>query len=112
MDKTEMFLNELHDALFGNGNDPECNYEDMTIGYNEDGDTYYCLYIPMYSDKPRTISMCAYVKGIQGDSDCKAGITINVDDWWETVDYIVEHNEELNERLTIEFEKKARLQRQ
>lgn len=34
-------LDEVHDAIFGNGCEPECDYEAKTINYNTDGDVFY-----------------------------------------------------------------------
>ena len=38
---TDRLLNELRDAIFGNGNEPNVDYDEKSINYNEFGDTYY-----------------------------------------------------------------------
>ena len=40
---TDRLLNELRDAIFGNGNEPNVDYDEKSINYNEDGDIYYWI---------------------------------------------------------------------
>ena len=37
---TDTLLDELHDAIFGNGHEPRADYKDQSINYNEDGHFY------------------------------------------------------------------------
>lgn len=101
-------LNELHDAIYGNGNEPEVDYENQTINYNEDGDTYY--YINTYSNNVvKSIMVCAKVKGIDNDPTISGYREVYVDnDFYSAIDYILEHMDEINESIDKQMEQKQR----
>ena len=108
MDNKNRYLDDLHDALFGNGNEPECNYEDMTIGYNEDGEIYWWL-DTNYWGKPICINMM--VKIPEDDNFNKVSTRLGSivgDDWYESLDYFIEHREQLEKEMFDKAEREIK----
>ena len=99
---TDSLLDELHDAIFGNGNEPKPNYNEQSINYNEDGDTYY--WISTHSNEIISIMVCARVENISGYRE----IYIYDDNFYEAVDFIVDHLDEINISIDKQMEEKQR----
>lgn len=99
MDKGRRYLDDLHDALFGNGNEPECNYNDMTIGYNEDGDVYYWLDVNRFGE-PRCINVMITIENMHA----RVGSIVG-DNWYESLDCFIEQRERLEEEVINKIER-------
>lgn len=101
MQYTNGLLDNLHDAIFGNGNEPKIDYEERTINYNEDGDTYYsiCTYS---SDEVKSILVCAKIADEKDKKKALYGyreIYIENDDFFVAIDYINDNLEEINNSI-------------
>lgn len=100
------WMDDLHDAIYGNGNEPECDYENHTIGYNEDGETYFWVDVFCNGGGLKGISLCAYTKSPdeKENPSVRARVGLSSFNGYETIDYIVEHRDELEEQLNRRFE--------
>jgi hypothetical protein len=111
MQYTNGLLDDLHDAIFGNGNEPKVDYENRTINYNEDGDTYYSIHT--YSgDEVRSILVCAKVADEKDKKKTLRGyreIHIINDNFYTTIDYIIDNLEEINESIDKQMEEQQKL---
>ena len=100
---TDSLLDELHDAIFGNGNEPTVNYDEQSINYNENGDTYY--WINTYSNREvKSIMVCARVEDVSGYRE----IYVENDNFYEAIDFIVDHLDEINISIDKQMEEKQR----
>lgn len=107
MEYSNRLLDELHDAIYGNGNEPECDYENQTVNYNTNGDTYYC--INTYSNNEvKSIMVCA----ICGEGKDKISgyreVYVEDNDIYTTIDYIIENLDEINASIDRQIEEKHR----
>lgn len=103
----DLLLDELHDVIYGNGNEPYVDYEERTINYNECGDIYY--YINTYSnDEVKSIVIGAKNKN-ENDKRFTMGyrkISIeDEDDFYSTLDYISENLEEIENCIVEQIER-------
>lgn len=106
---TDGLLNELHDAIFGNGHKPEVDYNEQSINYNEDGDIYYR--INTYSNNEvKSIVICARIKGKKNDLNVFGykEIYIENDNFYAAIDFIVDHLDEINMSIDKQLEEKLR----
>lgn len=96
-------LDEVHDAIFGNGCEPECDYEAKTINYNTDGDVFYR--VNTYGNaEVKSIMVCAAIgEGKEGISAYRE-VHVEHDDIYAAIDYIVEHMDEINEHIERRIE--------
>ena len=95
-------LRELKQLLFNN-DDIEVDFENKIINYNEYGDTYYK--ISTYSNNTvKSILICAKTDDINAFVE----VYLTNDDWYETLDYIVESGEKLEETLNKRFEENCK----
>ena len=106
---TDRLLNELRDAIFGNDNEINVDYDEKSINYNEFGDTYYK--INTYSNNEvKSIMVCAKVKDFEHNSSVIGYREINVenDDFYTAIDFVVEHLNEINMSIDKQMEEKQR----
>ena len=106
---TDRLLNELRDAIFGNGNEPNVDYDEKSINYNEFGDTYYK--INTYSNNEvKSIMVCAKVKNIENNTSVIGyhEIYVENDDFYTAIDLVVEHLNEINMSIDKQMEEKQR----
>ena len=107
MKYTDILLDKLHDAIFGNGNEPTVNYDEQSINYNENGDTYY--WINTYSNREvKSIMVCARIKDDNINLSGYREIYVDNDDFYEAVDFIVDHLDEINRSIDKQMEEKQR----
>lgn len=101
-------LDELHDAIYGNGNEPECDYENQSVNYNTDGDTYYL--INTYSNNEvKSIMVCAISgEGKEKISGYREIYVEDDNDIYTAIDYIIEHTDEINMSIDRQMEKQQR----
>lgn len=101
-------LDELHDAIYGNGNEPECDYENQSVNYNTDGDTYYL--INTYSNNEvKSIMVCAISsEGKEKISGYREIYVEDDNDIYTAIDYIIEHTDEINMSIESQMEKQQR----
>ena len=99
---TDILLNELHDAIFGSGNEPKPNYDEQSINYNEDGETYY--WINTHFNEVISIMVCARVEDVSGYRE----IYVENDNFYEAIDFIVDHLDEINISIDKQMEEKQR----
>lgn len=100
-------LDELHDAIFGNGNAPRADYNEQSINYNEDGDIYY--WINTYSNNEvKSIMICARVKDDNINLSGYREIYIDNDNFYATIDFVVEHLDEITMSIDKQIEEKYR----
>lgn len=100
-------LDELHDAIFGNGNEPKVDYNEQSINYNEDGDIYY--WINTYSNNEvKSIMICARIKDKENKLNVSGyrEIYIENDNFYATIDFIVDHLDEINMSIDKQLEEK------
>ena len=103
----DSILDELHDAIFGHGNEPTVNYDEQSINYNENGDTYY--WINTYSNREvKSIMVCARIKDDDTNLSGYREIYVDNDDFYEAVDFIVDHLDEINRSIDKQMEEKQR----
>ena len=106
---TDRLLNELRDTIFGNGNEPNVDYDEKSINYNEFGDTYYK--INTYSNNEvKSIMVCAKVKNIENNTSVIGyhEIYVENDDFYTAIDFVVEHLNEINMSIDKQMEEKQR----
>ena len=107
MKYTNGLLDELHDAIFGNGNEPRADYKEQSINYNEDGDTYY--WINTYTNgEVKSIMICARVNDDNINLSGYREIYIDDDNFYATIDFVVEHLDEINMSINKQIEEKYR----
>lgn len=98
---TDKLLDELHDAIFGNGNEPKVDYNERSINYNEDGNTYY--WINTFSNhEVKSIMVCARVEYVSGYRE----IYIENDNFYAAIDFIVDHLDEINMSIDEQMKEK------
>ena len=88
----------LKQFLFHN-DDIEVDFDNQTINYNEYGDTYYTV-LTYSNGMIKSILICAKTDDIRAFVE----VYLTNDDWYETLDYIVENGEMLEEKLNKRFE--------
>ena len=104
---TDSLLDELHDAIFGNGNEPTVNYDEQSINYNENGDTYY--WINTYSNREvKSIMVCARIKDDDTNLSGYREIYVDNDDFDAAIDFITDHLDDINMSIDKQIEEKYR----
>ena len=104
---TDSLLDELHDAIFGNGNAPTVNYDEQSINYNENGDTYY--WINTYSNREvKSIMVCARIKDDDTNLSGYREIYVDNDDFYAAIDFVADHLDEINMSIDKQMEEKQR----
>ena len=104
---TDSLLDELHDAIFGNGNEPTVNYDEQSINYNENGDTYY--WINTYSNREvKSIMVCARIKDDDTNLSGYREIYVDNDDFYAAIDFVADHLDEINMSIDKQMEEKQR----
>ena len=104
---TDSLLDELHDAIFGNGNEPTVNYDEQSINYNENGDTYY--WINTYSNREvKSIMVCARIKDDDTNLSGYREIYVDNDDFYAAIDFITDHLDDINMSIDKQMEEKQR----
>lgn len=98
MNYDDNVLLKLKQFLFHN-DDIEVDFNNQTINYNECGDTYYTI-LTYSNNTVKSILICAKTKDIRVFVE----VYLTNDDWYETLDYIVENGEMLEEKLNKRFE--------
>ena len=96
-------LDNIREFLYSKNDDVIIDYDNMTINYNECGDTYYIIYT--YSNNEiKSILVCAKNDNISAFVE----FYIVNDDLYTTLENIVNVAEETEERLNKQFEKKLK----
>ena len=104
---TDSLLDELHDAIFGNGNETTVNYDEQSINYNENGDTYY--WINTYSNREvKSIMVCARIKDDDTNLSGYREIYVDNDDFYAAIDFVADHLDEINMSIDKQMEEKQR----
>ena len=107
MKYTDGLLDELHDVIFGNGNEPTVNYDEQSINYNENGDTYY--WINTYSNREvKSIMVCARIKDDDTNLSGYREIYVDNDDFYAAIDFVADHLDEINMSIDKQMEEKQR----
>lgn len=107
MKYTDGLLDELHDAIFGNGNEPIVNYDEQSINYNENGDTYY--WINTYSNREvKSIMVCARIKDDNINLSGYREIYVDNDNFYAAIDFVTDHLDEINMSIDKQIEEKYR----
>ena len=105
---TDSLLDELHDAIFGNGNEPTVNYDEQSINYNENGDTYY--WINTYSNREvKSIMVCARIKDDDTNLSGYREIYVDNDDFYAAIDFVADHLDEINMSIDKQIEEKYKI---
>ena len=102
MKYTDNILLEMKQFFFSN-NDILIDFDNKTINYNECGDTYYmmCTYS---NDTIKSILIHAKTDDIRAFVEV---LLVN-DDFYDTLDYIFENGEKLEEKLNKRFEENCK----
>lgn len=107
MKYTDGLLDELHDAIFGNGNEPAVNYDEQSINYNENGDTYY--WINTYSNREvKSIMICARIKDGNINLSGYREVYVDNDNFYAAIDFVADHLDEINMSIEKQIEEKYR----
>ena len=106
---TDGLLNELRDAIFGNGNESSVDYDEKSINYNEFGDTFYKINT-YTNNEVKSIMVCAKVKDIENNTSIIGyrEICVENDDFYTAIDFVVEHLDEINMSIDKQLEEKQR----
>ena len=111
MKYTNTLLDELLYAIYGDSNDLNVDYDDMSINYNEVGDTYYRI-VTYSNNEVKCIMVCASVTNEDGKGKVSGYKEVYVqDDFYDAIDYILENQEKIDLSLDRQIAQKTQQMR-